>query len=345
MSISSILNSISSDRIDNESSSNIISSSKLSGNDNIYNSAIVSSSENSSIIINSLDNSFNIGNSSTSGFDNINNSNEYLMEIDNLIRRKDGKIPFLDMAFNLIFKKRRKKPAIIQIDNLATSKNVHNDENCDRIDQTDNNIKYTAEDIFYGSDLTEIEESTKKSRGRKRSFPKNAKTKLNESAQSSSSPPIIKQKRKYNKEHPNLTITTATTAATTTVIPLPTTPDMPDTIATSTSSQSGGKKSIFKCRVFGCEKVFSSSSNRSRHQRLKHLEDDIDDEDKDDSNNSDNNNDNDNDYKDDNNNKNKKNKKNKKKKSKNNKTYKCSECGKNFAIISTLNHHKHLRKV
>ncbi|CAH1767456.1 6395_t:CDS:2 [Entrophospora sp. SA101] len=235
MSISSILNSISSDRIDKESSSNIISSSKLSGNDNIYNSAIVSSSENSSIIINSLDNSFNIGNSSTSGFDNINNSNEYLMEIDNLIRRKDGKIPFLDMAFNLIFKKRRKKPAIIQIDNLATSKNVHNDENCDRIDQTDNNIKYKAEDIFYGSDLTEIEESTKKSRGRKRSFPKNAKT-------------------KYNKEHPNLTITTVTTAATTTVIPLPTTPDMPNTIATSTSSQSGGKKSIFKCRVFGCEK-------------------------------------------------------------------------------------------
>ncbi|CAJ0746428.1 4308_t:CDS:2 [Entrophospora sp. SA101] len=155
MSISSILNSISSDRIDKESSSNIISS-------------------------------------------------KYLMEIDNLIRRKDGKIPFLDMAFNLIFKKRRKKPAIIQIDNLATSKNVHNDENCDRIDQTDNNIKYKAEDIFY--------------------------------------------------EHPNLTITTVTTAATTTVIPLPTTPDMPNTIATSTSSQSGGKKSIFKCRVFGCEK-------------------------------------------------------------------------------------------
>ncbi|CAJ0747670.1 13981_t:CDS:2, partial [Entrophospora sp. SA101] len=71
MSISSILNNVSSDRNDNESSNG-----KL-GNDDICSSA--------SIIDNSLTNSFNI---------------EYLMEIDTLIKRKDGKIPFLDMTFN-----------------------------------------------------------------------------------------------------------------------------------------------------------------------------------------------------------------------------------------------------
>nr|CAG8433229.1 9530_t:CDS:2 [Entrophospora candida] len=210
MSISSILNNVSSDRNDNESNNG-----KL-GNDDICSSA--------SIIDNSLANSFNI---------------EYLMEIDTLIKRKDGKIPFLDMTFNF---------------------------NCDHIDQLNSNIKYTTDDIFYGSDLTEVEESPKKLRGRKR--------KLDKPAPSSSSP-ITKQKRKYDKNPPDSNVTTVTTAATTTTIPFPTTSNMPNATATFTSSQSDGKKNIFKCRVPGCEKVFSSSSNRSRHRRLKHPEDDI----------------------------------------------------------------------
>nr|CAG8523028.1 11424_t:CDS:2 [Entrophospora candida] len=249
MSISSILNNVSSDRNDNESNNG-----KL-GNDDICSSA--------SIIDNSLANSFNIGNSSMSSFSTIINSNDMI-----------------------------------------------NSRNCDHIDQLNSNIKYTTDDIFYGSDLTEVEESPKKFRGRKRSFPKDFKTcddnkdddnnnkddnnnddyngdndekknqihkkrKLDKPAPSSSSP-ITKQKRKHDKNPPDSNVTTVTTAATTTTIPFPTTSNMPNATATFTSSQSNGKKNIFKCRVPGCEKVFSSSSNRSRHRRLKHPEDDID---------------------------------------------------------------------
>ncbi|CAH1760005.1 11689_t:CDS:2 [Entrophospora sp. SA101] len=198
MSISSILNNVSSDRNDNESSNG-----KL-GNDDICSSA--------SIIDNSLTNSFNIDELVFSDDDP-----EYLMEIDTLIKRKDGKIPFLDMTFNF---------------------------NCDHIDQLNSNIKYTTDDIFYGSDLTEIYK----------------KRKLDKPAPSSSSP-ITKQKRKYDKNPPDSNVTIVTTAATATTIPFPTTSNIPNTTATFTSSQSDGKKNIFKCRVPGCEKVFSSSSN------------------------------------------------------------------------------------
>ncbi|CAJ0747668.1 13979_t:CDS:2 [Entrophospora sp. SA101] len=133
-------------------------------------------------------------------------------------------------------------------DNESSNGKLGNDDICSSASIIDNSLTNSF-NIEY---LMEIDTLIKHNDEKKNQIYK--KRKLDKPAPSSSSP-ITKQKRKYDKNPPDSNVTIVTTAATATTIPFPTTSNIPNTTATFTSSQSDGKKNIFKCRVPGCEKA------------------------------------------------------------------------------------------